>query len=221
MATIVKKPGRKAYDSSEYREPLNGYELKEAPSDYVSHQRRINSEEDGTINQEILDEYLESHNYEQIDNSDVEKMPSGSRIAYITVDNKWRSGGFLSKVETSTKDFDGNKTRRKNYLIYKAFGGTAFSVQFEDVEVFYTQIKQEKKVIIKKVVVFKKQAEEDIKSRSFPVKLKNSKGDRVLIYYAKDAYNRDVFINTQKFKKALEDPDIWEFDDGTQTNNVK
>jgi hypothetical protein len=207
---IIQKEGRIPYDANKRRLALAPYEQRDQAADYISWQSKINIEENGTINDEILQDYLDDHNYKEIIPSKIDKLAPGARIAYITKTNKWRSGGFYIRTEESKEDADGNKFKKaKKYVLYKSFNNSVFPVQVEDVEMFYTK-ERKKDIIIKKQIVFKRPE----KVTNFPVFLTNRDGEEVAVYYARDSNERRAIVQRTKYKEAVEDPE-WEFDDGT------
>jgi hypothetical protein len=70
--------------------------------------------------------------------------------------------------------------------------------------------------VIVKIITFKKPTHKT----NFPVTLKNSKGEEIVVNYAKDNYAREKYKHNNKYKQALENPDSWEFDDMTQESDI-
>jgi hypothetical protein len=206
---IIQTEGRRAYDRSKRRLARDGHEDRQAPTGYVSWQSKINID-NGEINQEILDKYLSDYHYVELQS--VSQLYPGSRIAYITNQNKWRSGGFFIRSELSEKKADGTpyEDGPHMYILYKSFNNAVFSVQVEDIEKLYTR--QTNKIIVKKLITFKK----PVKESNFPVKIMNINGNEVVIHYARDNYNRMLFLATKKYTTAKDDPESWSFDDGSQ-----
>jgi hypothetical protein len=213
---IIEKPGRKSYNKTVPRLAAKGYENRQPSENYISWQSKINSGPGGKIDEEVLEEYLESSNYEEVEPNDIDKLPSGSRIAYITKDNKWRSAGYFSRVEISTEDINGKPFKKpKKFALYKSYNNACFPVQIEDVELFYVMIPKVQTVITK-VVTFRKPK----KRTNFPVELKNSEGEKKIIYYAKDNFDKKRFMSTLKYKRASEDGENWEFEGGESDDQV-
>src|SRR5579864_835967 len=139
----VQKPGRIGYDPTVFRTALKG-DTKYAPANYKSVQSDINSGIDGTINRRALEKYLSTPNgkdFKIIDHTNLlvlRLINSGSRLAYITIDNKWRSGGYLVSVNK------GEKTNNFEYILYKSFGNGIFSIQLCDIKQLYIKEKKKK-----------------------------------------------------------------------------
>jgi len=214
---IIEKPGRKAYDANKLRLARAGHEDRQPEANYISWQSQINSGPKGTIDEDILEEYLENSTYEEIDLEEVDILPAGSRIAYIRKNpRKWCSAGWLSRVEESYEDVDGNPyDEPKRYILYKAYNNSCFPVQIEDLEKLYVMKPKVTEEIVK-MIYFKQPARET----NFPVTLINAEGEEVIVYYAKDNYGRNVFMNSNKYKRASEDPEIWEFEGGGQEPEI-
>jgi len=211
---IVKRKGRKAYDKSVPRLALEGYVNRQPEPGYVSWQSKINTGPEGTIDEDVLNDYLAESDFDEIKPSDIENVPSGSRIAYITKTNKWRSAGWYSRVDQSSTDVDGNRySRPKKYLVYRSYNNACFSIRLEDVVMFYVKRKKPD-VTIKRMVYFKKPTT----MTNFPVTLLNEDGVEVTVHYAKDNYARNTWKKTNKYRKAVADPLGWLFDDDTQYN---
>jgi len=212
--------GRKPYNKSVPRLARGEYENRETPG-YVSHQSRINIGPGGTIDESALGFYLNGvgSTYEEVKTKDIDKLPSGVRIAYITKSNKWRSAGWLSRIELSYEDADGNQfDKQKTYLLYKAYNNACFSVQVEDIEQLYVmKPKVDPGVIIEKPIYLTKPK----KRTNFPIRIDDEDGYEVVIYYAKDNFDRDRFKSTRKYKNAVEDPARWLFEDNTQEPSVR
>jgi len=214
---FIQKPGRKGYFKSVPRRATDGYEDRQPPDTYVSHQSRINSN-NGKIDEDILEEYLNESGYEEVEPKDIDKLPSGARIAYIRKDNKWCSAGYYSRTEISMADIDGNPFKKpKSFILYKGYNGSAWSVQLEDVEMFYV-MKPKLPTPVVKMIYFKKPTE---KKTKYPVTLLDNDGYEVVVYYAKDNYGKKVFMNTKKYKRASEDSADWEFEGGGQKNDIE
>jgi hypothetical protein len=107
----------------------------------------------------------------------------------------FRSGGWL--LGRNLEDKDNND----KYVMYKGYNGAIFSLQIKDLlEVYVKSSKRD-------ISVFKKP---DLNYKTnFPIYLPDPKTKRnVVVYYAKDEYNRRRFINSIKYKKAL-DSEMW------------
>jgi hypothetical protein len=201
--------GRKPFNRTVPRLATAEYEDRQPPDNYVSWQSKINSGPGGTIDDSVLEDYLNGVGsvYEEVEPKDIDKIPSGARFAYITKKNKFRSAGWMSRIEESTMDIDGKPFKKpKKFVLYKAYNNACFPVQVEDVEMFYVMMPKVKPIV--KMIYFKKPTG---KKTNFPVMLKNSKGKEVCVYMAKDNFAKDKFKSTNKYKKALEDPEGWDW----------
>jgi hypothetical protein len=214
---IVEIEGRKPYNKAVPRIAREGYENRQPDAGYISWQSKINTGPKGTINEKVLERYLASSGYEEVDPEDIDRIPSGARIAYITKSNKWRSAGWLSRVEESETDADGNEFEDgpRKYVLYKSYNNACFPVQVDDVEMFYVMVPKVE-VTVEKMIYFKIPQ----KVTNFPIMLTNSEGEEVIVGYSRDEYNRKKFMKTNKYKKAKEDPDSWAFEDGSQELNI-
>lgn len=220
---IVHKEGRKPYDANEPRiadESIPGVFIREPPPGYQSIQRYINSEKGSKINKQRLELYLETlrkKGFVKISKDNLYTLQPGSRFAYITKENKWRSGGFLIQVkESSTKygeeydsSLENEYTEYNPFIIYKAFNNAVFSLQAEDIKEIWVKVKKVKEKN-KSGVKFKNVGPET----DYAVVLENDDGKDVVVYYARDNPTRDRFMNTKKFDRALDYG--WVFEDGTQ-----
>ncbi len=216
MTDIVKKKGRKPYDRSIPRLAINGYEDRQPEEDYISWQSKINTGPEGTVDEDVLEEYLSGRDYFEVDPKNIGSISTGSRLGYITKNNKWRSAGWLSSVEDSFTDYEGNSLKKpKKYVVYKSYNNACFSVQVSDVDMFYV-LKRLNDVVTHKILYFKKPT----KRTNFPVIVENDKGEEVVIHYARDKHNQQKFMDTEKYKKAQEDSTSWLFDDYTQVDVV-
>jgi hypothetical protein len=95
------------------------------------------------------------------------------------------------------------------FILYKSFNNAVFSIQIEDIKHIYTK---KIKNVIKKMAYFKKPTT----ITGYPVSLTNADGINVIVYYARDNYNKTMFEASTKYIRATEDPESWSFDDGTQ-----
>lgn len=112
----------------------------------------------------------------------LENFPLGSLVSYMTIDDLYRSGGFL-------------KTIKDDYFVL--VGGTSgnpisFSVQFDNIKSMYVGNPFETKKDEVSIVPTKK-----AKTR-YPVKI----GDTV-VYYANDVYDYKRFLETEKYKRYI------------------
>ena len=91
---MIHKKGRKPYNSDVPR-VAEGVPMRIPANDYISIQGFINSN-DGFINEERLDKYLERLTKKGfISTKNIYELSPGDRMAYITKEGKWCSGGFI------------------------------------------------------------------------------------------------------------------------------
>jgi hypothetical protein len=206
---MIHKEGRQPYNGDIERRASPGYVDRQPLESYVSWQSKINSGPNKTVNQEILDNYLEAYRYQELDS--VSRLSPGARIAYVTNDYRWRSGGFFIKSEMSETQANGKvyEDGPHMFVLYKSFNNAVFSVQIEDIYKLYSKKPKEEKI---RRILFKKPTTVTI----YPVVLKNSNGEDTVVYYARDSHNQASFKATKKYINANEQPDNWAFVDGTQ-----
>lgn len=102
----------------------------------------------------------------------------------------FRSGGYL--IGRNMDDPENND----KYILYKGYNGAIFSLQIKDIMEVYIKSKK------REIPIFKN-PDHDNKT-NFPVYLEDYRtGKNVIVYYAKDEYNRRRFMNSQKYKTAL------------------
>ena len=99
----------------------------------------------------------------------------------------FRSGGWL--IGKNLEDSENSD----KYVMYKGYNGAIFSLQIKDLlEVYVKSPKRE-------IPVFKKPAE----ITNFPVYLPDPDNNTpIIVYFARDEYQRRRFINSFKYKKA-------------------
>lgn len=214
QGTIVSKPGRISYVIGEHKIAYKDH--KETPSGYVSIQSKINTGPDGTVNIKELVKYLEKSKFHKIDHTKKEhllSMDPGCRVAYITKENKWRSGGFFICLNKSNNPNSSRRTKSStgiDFILYKAFSNGVYSLQIEDIASLYVTIKGKKKA------THSTKKEKESRRRNcavfnplgpktnFPVLLKDFYGNDVVVYYARSEYARKRFMDTDKFNTARE-----------------
>ena len=230
---IIQKEGRKPYDATIPRSADQVYthvmpRETNMPANYISIQKSINCN-NGFINEDILGVYLEKlkdRGFYAVDPDNFDKglINVGDRMAYITKDNVWRSGGFLVDIKYSytkygeEEDQDETNTtdrERKPYILYKAFNHALFSLQPEDVKVFWVKRKREQNA--RRTPLQLPKFTIPSLETNYPVFLMNNDGNYVVVYYAKDNYSRNRFMTSEKFKRAQTEG--WIFTDGTQGEN--
>ncbi len=205
---IIALPGRIPYDKTQYK--LAFKNQIDTPSGYRSIQSQINVGPGNTVNPSKLQKYLTSSkgNFTLINYRDpraIIAITPGIRIAYITRENMWRSGGFYISAQR------GNQTSDENFhythFLYKGFNNAVFSVQFSDIHMLYVKFPIEKQIGL---VVYKDPGDET----DYPVYIKNKLGQDVILAYCKTSWFQKRMINTLKYKKALRSG--WVFENGTQ-----
>jgi len=100
----------------------------------------------------------------------------------------FRSGGWLIG-----KNIDDPENNDK-YILYKGYNGAVFSLQIKDIlEIYIKSPKRE-------ISIFKKPGKET----KYPVFLPDPvTGEDIVVYFAKDEFNRVRFTNSNKYQKAL------------------
>ena len=100
----------------------------------------------------------------------------------------FRSGGWLIG-----KNLDDPENNDK-YILYKGYNGAVFSLQIKDIlEIYIKSPKRE-------ISIFKKPGKET----KYPVFLPDPvTGEDIVVYFAKDEFNRVRFTNSNKYQKAL------------------
>jgi hypothetical protein len=177
---------------------------------YVSIQDRVNSDAD--FETKYIDHLVENGWYKLANNSDIFKDELKGRHFKYRLNGKslshaekgtFRSGGMLI----------GRKKGDENFILYKAYNGCIFPLQLSDIEEVYVRDPNEKikgankEKRILKTVYFN----EPKNSTIYPIYLKSTLTDEnIVVYYAKDNYSKDRFMNSKKFNYAYETSD-WGF----------
>lgn len=116
--------------------------------------------------------------------SDLENFNKGVLISYVTKDGKYRSGGFLTNYDDK-------------YFVLLGGGGfgprISFSVQFKNVKAIYVR-KPNKKNVDQPI----KPTETTHYKTEYPVEI-----DGVVVYYARDNWDKRRFMNTKKYRNML------------------
>ncbi len=205
---IIALPGRIPYDRSKYK--LAFKNQIDTPAGYRSIQSQINVGPGNTVNPAKLQKYLTSPkgNFTLINHRDpraIVAITPGIRIAYITRENKWRSGGFYVEAQRGNQTSD--EKFHYTHFLYKGFNNAIFSLQFSDIHMLYVKFPVEKQI---GVVVYKDPGDET----DYPVYIKNKLGQDVILAYCKTSWFQNRMTNTLKYKKALMSG--WIFENGTQ-----
>lgn len=166
-------------------------------SNYLSVQYRVNNDpefEEKYIEKLVADGWVALKNVR-----DLLLYPKGRYFKYRlngkslskAPEGTFRSGGqFFGRNENET-----DPEKYDNYILYKAYNGCIFCLQFSDILEVYI------KSPVKERSVFKKP---DPKSKSnFPVTLEDpNTGQEVVVYYGKDRNQQIRFMNSMKYQKA-------------------
>jgi hypothetical protein len=178
-------------------------------SRYVSIQDKVNNSVEYESN--YINKLINKGWYKLGNNTDIFKdVMKGIHFKYRLNGNSisgaskgtFRSGGIII----------GKKNDDPNYLMYKAYNGCLFPLQIKDIQEIYIKDPNIEKTertnkAINKTVYFK----EPTNITSFPVKLISKlTNEEIVIYYAKDNYTKDRFMNTKKFEYAYKTGD-WSF----------
>jgi hypothetical protein len=165
------------------------------PDTYISIQTKVNNDskfEKNYISKIVADGWVALKNV-----NDILLFPKGRSFKYRLNGNSlsgipegtFRSGGWLLGKNMEDKD------NKEKYIMYKGYNGAIFSLQINDILEVY--IKSSKK----EIPVFKKPDLNFI--TNYPVYLPDPETNKqVVVYYAKDEYNRRRFMNSLKYKKA-------------------
>lgn len=177
-------------------DPKTQHDTRYDPRTYISIQTKVNNNpkfEKEYINKIITDGWVALKRVQ-----DILLFPKGRTFKYRLNSNSlsnapegtFRSGGWI--IGRNLDDIE-NKDK---YILYKGYNGAIFSLQIKDLlEVYVKSSKKE-------IPVFKKPDLNNI--TNYPVYLPNPETNKnEIIYYAKDEYNKNRFINTMKYKKAL------------------
>lgn len=166
------------------------------PDKYISIQTKVNNDskfENNYISKIVADGWVALKNV-----NDIFLFPKGRSFKYRLNGNSlsgisegtFRSGGWLLGKNMEDKD---NKDK---YIMYKGYNGAIFSLQIKDIlEVYVKSSKKE-------IPVFKKPDLNFI--TNYPVYLPHPETNKqIIVYYAKDDFNKKRFMNSLKYKKAL------------------
>lgn len=174
-------------------DPKTKHDDRYNPNTYISIQTLVNNDseyENKYFKKLIKEGWVSLKNV-----SDIFLYPKGRLFKYRLNGNSlskapegtFRSGGWLIGKNYESENSD-------DYILYKGYNGVIFSLQIKDLlEVYILNPKKE-------ISIFKKPA---IKT-NFPVYLENpNDGSLEIVYYGKDAYQKQRFENSLKYKKAV------------------
>jgi len=129
-------------------------------------------------------------------------------ISYPKFNNKFRSGGFFLGIFESEED-------NEKYLLYKPHRNTSppISCQIKNIEelLFISRKRMKLNKPMKKSKYKIPQISTQI-STDLPVKLIDDDGIEQIVYYAKNLYFYNRFINSKKFQNAKNFGWEWDFE---------
>lgn len=165
------------------------------PNTYISIQSKVNNNESFEnmyISKIVSDGWVALKN-----TKDILLFPRGRSFKYRLngeslsgeKEGTFRSGGWL--LGRNIEDPENND----KYIMYKGYNGAIFSLQIKDLlEVYVKSSKKEIPVFKKPDINFK---------TNFPIYLEDPETKKqIIIYYAKDEFNKKRFISSIKYKKA-------------------
>jgi hypothetical protein len=198
MNNLLPKADNIKYDLQLYPhvvDPKTQHDSRYDPKTYISVQTKVNNDknyEKMYITKMVSDGWVALKSV-----NDILIFPKGRSFKYRLNANSlsgapegvFRSGGWL--LGRNLEDPENNY----KYILYKGYNGAIFSLQIKDLLEVYVKSNQ------KEIPVFKKP---DLNNRTnYPVYLEDSKTQlKHVVYYAKDKFNKDRFMNTTKYKKA-------------------
>lgn len=178
-------------------DPKTTHDTRFDRNTYVSIQSKVNNDPEF---EEKYIQKLQEEGWVALKNiRDILIYPKGRYFKYRLNGNSisnapegtFRSGGqFLGRNENEENDEVYN-----DYILYKAYNGSIFSLQFKDILEIYI------KSPLKEISVFKKPDPNN--KTNFPVTLEHPETQKiVIIYYAKDKNQQIRFMNSLKYQKA-------------------
>jgi len=166
-------------------------------SSYLSIQYRVNNDaefEEKYIQKLVGDGWVALKNVK-----DLLLYPKGRYFKYRlngkglskAPEGTFRSGGQFFGRNENESDLE----KYDNYILYKAYNGCIFSLQFDDMLEVYIKSPLKERSVFKTV---------DVKSKTkFPVTLEDpNTGQEVVVYYAKDRNKQIRFMNSMKYQRA-------------------
>lgn len=162
------------------------------PSTYISIQTKVNY--DSQYEKKYISKIVSEGWVALKKVDDILIFPKGRAFKYRLNGNSlsgapegtFRSGGWLI----------GKNDNDNNYILYKGYNGAVFSLQIKDLlEIYIKSPKRE-------ISIFKKP---DLNFKTiYPVTLPDPETKQdIIVYYAKDKYHQDRFMNSIKYRKAL------------------
>jgi hypothetical protein len=176
-------------------DPKTKHDTRYNPETYISIQTRVNNSQD--FEKAYIAKIASDGWVALKDTKDIHMFPKGRPFKYRlngeslvgVPEGTFRSGGWL--LGKNLEDPENND----KYIMYKGYNGAIFSLQIKDLlEVYVKSSKKE-------IPVFKKP---DMNNpTNYSVYLPDPETDEPqLVYYAKDQFNKNRFINSEKYKKA-------------------
>ena len=173
-------------------DPKTKHDTRYSPDTYISIQTMVNNDSDFEkkyIAKIVSEGWVSLKKVE-----DILIFPKGRPFKYRlngkslsgAPEGTFRSGGWLI----------GRNENDSNYILYKGYNGAIFSLQIKDIGEIY--IKSPKR----EIPVFKK-PDLDFKTNFYATLPDPVTNKQTIIYYAKDKYHLDRFMNSVKYKKAL------------------
>lgn len=199
----------------------------------------VNSGPNGVIDEKRLNNilnHMSKNGWKEIivTKDNLMSLKGSTQMRYIINDDdglKFRTGGFFLKFF----DADDDSELTDSYILYLSHKpGVNSIVQYSNIYKMYIKEKY-KKIKVEKVGRKKQPKKEKVQKSAkvpkvpkvpkskkvqykrpvdvtdFPITLKDSSGKDVVVYYARDSYNMERFMDSVKYKKALEHG--WEFSD--------
>lgn len=165
-------------------------------------QNEINTGFGGECNYARLETYM-SRKPDYTPTANFNEVQVGQYIKFINTDNQFRSGGIV----LGTKDGEGGQYFLVRSYLYVGGKYRVFSLQFSDIKQLWIRDKvgkKPKKIVDDQPLRVREPKDTRIRFRAaahetnFPVKINNE-----VVYYARDNYQRRRFMESVKFKKAL------------------
>lgn len=222
---IIAKQGRKPYDKSIPRGTIpdkfgKTYEGSYDIPNWISRQSLINSL-DGKADPDKLERYIEikkSKGYIEIFppwRKSIPKLKPSTTLCYLTKENTFRSGGFLLSVHFSNKMYKSDITlpEKKLYLLYRGFSrknATVFPLQEDDIQRMWVKLKKQKIDKSTQRVILPI----PYNITNYYMTVPDDYGNNIIIKYFRDNYDKDKFLDTEKWKKIQQNG--WAFTNGTQ-----
>lgn len=138
--------------------------------------------EDGRINWQLLNDYIEKSEFTEI--TDIDLIQPGDSIKYTRIDKETGNEKFINSwvvVQVNPE-----------YFLYKGYNGSIWSLQKNEiVKMWYKPLPRKKEKA--KKIIFAIPAEEGIE-----VKI-----DDTVVYRARDNYAKKRFMNSNKYNLAI------------------